>query len=223
MRRRMWLMQNVSSENGWKKKSIIPSSDLMKGDNVVSAINAELPQNYRYAIALRNNVESLEPYAFICCSILPTSSYVLAIRITSSGGGMQSLPQINSPTYDVRVRSGEQIDIYWREHSIGADTPVTSWEYKTLQPGAMTNAQSVKNALTGIGSWDALISVADIDFATELDTNNTYCRCAVYDSSNLTGTYERYRNNAYNTVQNWTQQYDLVIGNTTKLANFYLV
>lgn len=223
MMRRRWILQGISAENGWHKKSIIPSSDLLKGNDIVSAIKAELPEGYHYAIALRNTVGELENYAFVCCSIISTSTYALGIRNKNDGSAFQPMTQINGGSVDCKIRSGEQIDIYWREEAITTDEPTTSWEYETLQPGALSNAQSVKDALVGIGAWTAIVSVADIDFNTLPLTNNTLCTYCAVDSTNVSCSWERVRNGAYNTGSSTQASYDLVVESATKLANFYLI
>lgn len=223
MTRRRWLLQGITEENGWKKKIFIPSSDLLLGNAVVSAISAELPQNYHYAIALRHTVDELEAYAFVCVSLLPSSNYAVAIRKKPNLNEFQVMQTINSATYDVRIRSREQIDIYWREENIATDAPDTTWGYETLVTGAMSNAQSLKNALVGIGSWSAIITVADLDFNSMPGTNNTFCCCCAIDSSNMSGYWERVRSGLYNIGSSWTNSYDLIVDNSTKLANFYLV
>jgi hypothetical protein len=86
----------------------------------------------------------------------------------------------------------------------------------------MTNASQTKTALTDVGTFEAMLAVADLDYNTSPAVNNTYCGSAALSSQNMTGNYLRYRDNAYVAGSNWGANYDLVTESTTKIACFYI-
>ena len=221
MGRRRWLLQNVSVVNGWKHKSFIPEQDTLTGSTTISAIQQELPLSYRYAVAIINDPDNTENNKFIGCVFIPDRQDVLGVRWRDSA--YVTLAAINNNAYDLILRTGDAVDIYWRESELLADEPTTSWNYATIQTGTITRANALQTALENIGNWSVILSVPDIDFNTFPEVNRTYCCSISRHTPNFAGMYIRTNSGAYQSVTNWTSSYDCQVADGTKIANFYLM
>lgn len=219
--RRRWLLQNVSVANGWKHKSFIPEQDTLTGAATISAIQQELPATYRYAIAVINDPENPENNKFIGCVFIPDRQGVIGVRWRNSAYVI--LPNINNGAYDLILRTGDSVDIHWRESELLADEPTTSWNYETIQLGTITRANALQAALEDISNWSVIISVPDIDFNTFPEVNRTYCCSIARHNPDFTGCYIRTNSGAYQEVTNWSSLYDCQVADGTKIANFYLM
>lgn len=219
------MMQIVSPVSKWQKKTYTAATDTTKGNATISAIQAELPNEYRYAVALKHDPTNVENNAFISCVFLPMRSEILGLRIRN--GAYQFNANYKNDSFDLILRSGEKVDIIWRTDPIIDDVPSlpTGWNYRKIQPGTITRANALETAFANIAEWNCLVSVADIDFNTTPSVNRTYCESIVTNRSNFTGngTFIRTNGDATQSVTNWSASYDCQVADTTLIANFYFM
>lgn len=218
IRHRVLLHQAKAVVNGWHSKTFSPASDLLKGNDVASALINELPASYRYAIALVKNTDSPENNAFIGAVFLPSNTGVFGFRYRNGAYGAH--PNFNLSDYDYVIRSGVQITMLWRTEPISNDSPEgISWGFSSFQPGTHTRANTVKSALDGINSTSPMLSIADLDFNSVPQQNQTYC---VSITNIPNAPYLRSSASGYQMNTNWTTNYGLYINNGVTIACFYI-
>jgi hypothetical protein len=216
---RRQMMREALAASGWKSVSFTAAEDTTTYRYTNPAISAALPASYCYAIALRDDTDDLEDGAFVGAVYLPgrTSPYVLRYKDGTYGSSPNP-----SNTYTLVLRTGDTLTIWYRTEPITSDVPSTSWNYSCIQPGPVSKASEVKNALSNVDAWAAIISVADIDFRTLPETNNTWCAAIVAQDPVWSGGYIKISNGAYAVGSQWTSAYDLIIDSTTKVSCFYI-
>jgi len=216
--RRQMMMNHLVEPDGWQYKRFVAASDTTNGLTTISAIQNELPNKYRYAVALKRNPSNPYNNAFLGAIFLPTRSGVLGLRYRN--GVYEQRADINNTTYDVELMTGEVVDIFWRHKPLGNDAPPTTWDYSVIQPGAITRADALKTALTNGIPWTSKLAVSDLDFKKIPALNRTYCESVTMDSSNMTGAYIRTNDLAYQSVNSWTSAYDCQVEESTSIINF---
>ena len=219
MARRMGLMRGAAA-NGWHKLTLTADQDYLKGDTTIGFIRAALPSSYRYAVALADNTENPENNTFLGAIFLPTRTNAHGLRWRN--GAYSQIASIDSSSYDLILRQGGTVSVLWRDTPIADGDPVTGWGYACIQPGEISRANVLKTALAGAGTWNAMLSVADLDFGVLPATDQTYCESITLDSTNLTGTYIRTSNDTYAGINSWSSAYSCIVSADTKIACFYL-
>lgn len=222
IRRRVLVSSGGAVVNGWHVATVTATSDLTNGLQVINAISSELPSSYRYAVAMIDSIENLADNAFLGAIFLPARQEVLGVRWRNNA--YVALPNIKDAVYEVKFLTGQTATLAWRTESISSDTPDIVWEYSCIQPGEITRALPLKNALTGVDSFSLMFAVPDLDFNALPATPRAYCGSASWDSANMAGTYLRMNTaaTATETGSNWTQAYDLRVASDTKIACFYI-
>lgn len=217
--RQQMMANHIVDPDGWQYKAFIPQSNTTNGSTTISAIQAELPKRYRYAVALKHNPSDPYNNAFLGAIFLPTREDIHTLRFRD--GGYVALPNGKSSSYDLVLNSGEKVDIFWRYKPLGDDVPQTTWDYSSILPGPITRADALKTALTTGPSWSSKLAVADLDFKkVPSDVNRTYCESITIDSSNMTGQYIRTNDLSYQATSSWTNAYDCQIAELMPIMSF---
>lgn len=196
-------MQGIAEATEWKKKTFTADSTTSNGQATINKIKAYLPSSYRYAFALLTDPSVRENNIFLAAIFLPTLlTSVTGLRYRN--GAMNINNNIDNSQVDLVLRSGDKVDIYWRSEPISNDVPATTWDYETIEPGVITRANKMQEALTNVGNYSAMISIADLDFNIIPSLNKTYCYSISFNSGSFSGAYIRVNNSTYQSKSTWT-------------------
>lgn len=221
LRRSVMQGQKTSSgANGWKKTVYTATDDTLEGNTTTAAILSAVPSGFRYAVAIADDISNPEPNTFIGCIFIPSSSVVFGFRWRYST--YNPVVNMESGQFDVILRSGTSVTIWTRDEPLNDEVPATGWDYYCLKPGAATTADELSSAFASIGTYNAMLSVADRDYNTAPEVDNTYCESITINSGSFSGSYIRYRGGSYAYGSNWGSAYNMITDNDTRIACFYI-
>lgn len=217
--------------NGWHKKMITAETDTLMGVDTIAMIKSELPNDYRYAVALSTEEPyNLENYAFVGAIIIPAYSATPGVRWNWDNNTYQARPDMTASQVSLVLRTGQSVQLIWRTRSLLDDYPdIYSWNYMPVQPGANTLDGGVKAAIDNeVGFYDVIMSVADLDYPniSSLNLPNMAYVATICTSGALTNHDLLIRRNsgAYEVKSGdnlWVGTWDLVTDSNTNLVNFY--
>lgn len=219
---RRGMMRGAATPNGWHKLTLTADQDYQNAATTLGFIRAALPASYRYAVALADDTESPGGNAFLGTIFMPSATVKHVLRWRDQAYNQVTMKDSDLVQISLVIGTGETISLLWRDTPITDDAPATSWGYACIQPGEISRADVLGTALSGVGTWDVMLAVADLDFGIIPATNQTYCESITKNSANITGTYIRTSNGTYAGVNNWDGNYSCIVSADTKIACFYL-
>lgn len=214
-------LMNVKLEShGWGIKSFVADRTVADGGKTTALIREQLPDDYKYAVVLRNDISNIENNAYIGGVFIPSRNAPFILRYRNGSYGFLMEP---TGQHDVKISQGDELTVYWKTDKLNTKTiPTTGWQYEPLFLGTVTNCGVVRQRLESVNNdnWNVMISVADLDFNTFPSTNRAYC--FGFNTSNFAGNWIRTNGGAYQQNTSWTTSFECKIDENTAIACFYL-